>query len=358
MAYQTGTSTGPADLLDKLRLFLIDQGWTVNKWEDDNTKYHTWANLNGTGKRLHVQKTAVGDGTVMYFNLRSTIRGIPFGVHDDSQTLYSGKYRAEVTGLCLYGSTGYNGSLAWDLQPGGTLNNAGTKSWGVIMTELSTTAIPAYYFFADGDTITVCIEYTAGQYQWFCFGCLEKQGAYTGGQFFTGSLYTYAPSYQILYTTNPDQTIFMTSQESAGYGNGAVYLEVDSLNGWRTSGLNGDDSGGNFANKIHFQGLHANQSVTSKQSSLANNTLSGYFYTRCPNFFNGLAPFAVCYVLVKRASANFSLLGWPKNICTINMTNYNPAEEIALASDTWKLFPEHAKADADPSLGFAIKKVV
>ena len=140
--------------------------------------------------------TGTGYKSVLLTCLRSTVRGIPWGDRQTSATLYGGKFRAEVTGLCLYGSTGYDGGLVWDLQPGGTLN--GALSWGVTMTELSTTAIPAYYFFQDGDTVTVVVEYTAGKYQWFCFGCLEKQGVYTGGQFFSGSLGSYEPTFQIL----------------------------------------------------------------------------------------------------------------------------------------------------------------
>jgi len=357
MAYQTGTSTGPADLLDKLRLFLIDNGWTVNKWEDDDTKYPTpsGAGLDGDGKRLHVQKTAT-DATVMYFNLRSTIRGIPFGNRDTTATLYSGKFRAEVTGLCIYGSTGYDTGLAWDLQPGGTLNGS-SLSCGVCMTELSTTAIPAYYFFQDGDTVIVVVEYTAGKFQWFAFGCLEKQGVYTGGQFFTGSLSSYDPTYQIL-SAGTTMTMFMTIAFDIGYqGNGAVYIDVDSLSGWRWSGLQGNTSTGNYAKTILLQGLLANQSISAKATSSSNVSFNGLFYTRTPNWFNGLAPLATCFVFLKRASANLSLLGWPKSIRLVNITNYNSGDELTFGSDTWKIFPEHSKSDADPTIGFAVKKV-
>jgi hypothetical protein len=354
MAYSTGTSTGPADLLDKLRLFLIAQGWTVNKWDDDDTKYHTWTGLDGDGKRLHVQKTAT-DGTVMYFNLRSTIRGVPWGDHDDSQTQISGKYRAEITGLAMYGSTGYDGGLAWDLQPGGTLN--GAVSWGVSMTELSTSAIPAYYFFQDGDTVIVLVEYTAGKYQWFCFGCLEKQGVYTGGQFFSGSLNAYQPTYQILNAA-ADHTMFLVQNyDGYSYGNGAVYLNVDSSAGWRASGRQGQGTGTNYLSLI-FSGLRPGQSSTSKGTSTAAQSFIGYFFTRSPNFYNGLAPFAASYILGKRSSGNFSLLGWPKSIRHINVYNYNPAQEITLGADTWMIFPAHSKSDADPLMGFAVKKVV
>lgn len=355
MPYSTGTATGPADLLDKLRLFLIDQGWSVNKWEDDNTKYRTWTGLDGTGKRLHVQKTAA-DSTVMYFNFRSTIRGIPFEDHNASQTQYSGKYRAEITGLGMYGSTGYDGGYVWDKQPGGTLN--GTASWGVCMTELSVSSVPAYYFYQDGDTVIVIVEYTAGKYQSFCFGCLEKQGTYTGGLFFFGSLATYEPSYQILNAANTYQTMFLTiNLDSSTYGSGAVYLNVDSTAGWRSSGYMGSSSSATGNRSCIACGVRANDGSKTGASN-ANNVLVGLFFSRSPNFYNGLSPFAASYVFGKRSSGNWSLLGWPKSIRHINITNYNPAQEITLGSDTWMMFPEHSKSDADPTIGFAIKKVM
>jgi hypothetical protein len=291
----------------------------------------------------------------MYFNLRSTVRGIPWGDRQTSATLYGGKFRAEVTGLCLYGSTGYNAGLAWDLQPGGTLN--GALSWGVTMTELSTTAIPAYYFFQDGDTVIVLVEYTAAKFQWFCFGCLEKQGVYTGGQFFSGSLGSYEPTFQ--YLSAPlTQTMFLTiAYDSLVYGNGAVYVEVDSQNGWRSSGYLGGSGTGTGYKSLILSGVKANDS-TKTSSNSGNNSLIALFFSRSPNFYNALAPFAASYFLLKRSSGNFSLIGWPKSIRHINVTNYNPAEEITLGADTWMIFPEHSKADADPTIGFAVKKVV
>lgn len=356
MAYQTGTSTGPADLLDKLRLFLIAAGWTVNKWDDCNVTYETWTGLDGTGKRLHIQKTAT-DGTVMYFNLRSTVRGIPFGDHYPTSYQYGGKYYSEITGIAINGSTGYNGSLAWDLQPGGTLNSS--LSWGVCMSEISTTAIPAYYFFQDGDTVIVCVEYTAGKYQWLSFGCVEKQGVFTGGQFFSGSLNSYQPSLQILQTPfSSEQTMFLTVNfDSYTYANGALYLDVDSIAAWRASGDVGSTSSGVGFRTLILPGLRSNDTDkvwnNSKNTSLATN-----FNTRSPNFYNALAPFATCYFLVRRSDENLTLLGWPKSIRLINMTNYAPAEEITLSTDTWMVFPEHSKLDNDPTVGFAIKKVV
>ena len=48
MAYETGTATSEQDLLDKLRIFALAQGWTVNR-------FGTRAD-DATGKELYLTK--------------------------------------------------------------------------------------------------------------------------------------------------------------------------------------------------------------------------------------------------------------------------------------------------------------
>ena len=352
MAYQTGTSTGPDDLLDKLRIWLLAAGWTVNLWDDDNSTYRTWTGLVGTGKRLHVQKTA-GDSTVMYFNLRSVNRGVVFGDHYGTSNQYGGKYYSEITGLALNGSTGYNVANTWDKQPGYMQSTGG--SWGVAITELSLSAIPAYYFFQDGDTVIVCVEYQSGKFQWLAFGLLEKQGAITGGQFLSGSLNGYNPSYQLLYASSGQTKFFCRNRSGSSfdYGNGAVYFNADSVAAWRANGALGSKDEGYYY-YLHFPGLEPNAGYTAGDW----NTLNSFFISRAPNHYNALAPMVPIYVLSKRANGNYSLLGWPKSIRMLNGYYYNPAEEYTLGSDVWMIFPEHSKTDTDGgNMSFAVKKV-
>jgi len=351
MAYETGTSTGPDDLLDKLRVWLLANGWSVNLWDDDDSMYTAWSGLVGTGKRLHVQKTA-GDGTVMYFNLRSVNRGVIFeDYYNDSSIESYGKYRAEVTGLGLNGSTGYDGGNAWDKQPGGTLNDA-NKSWGVCMTGLSLTAIPAYHFWQDGDTVVICVEYTSGKFQWLSFGCLEKQGVYTGGQFFTGSLSTYVPS-QLLFDTGTDYPFisFLSCRESRA--NGAVYLNCDGTAGWRVSGKEAHWSSGLY-NYVRFPSFNP----STNSPTYANwQSLLSFWTTRSPNTFNNIPTFSPLYITCLRADGRYSLLGWPAGIRFVVPRDFDPSAEIVYGSDHWQVFPAHSKADAQGlKVGFALLK--
>lgn len=338
MAYETGTSTGPSDLLDKLRVFLVAQGWTVNGWADDTYNYSTPSGIDGTGKRLHVQKNAA-DGTVMYFNFRSAIRGLV--VSNSFATSMSGRYYGELTGIAVNGSTGYNGSSHWDQQPG-----APAFANGVV--ELSTVAIPSYHFFADGDTVNVVVEYGAGKYQFLSFGCLEKQGAYTGGQFFSGSFasdqfyrnWTVSGWYVPHYFTNTD---------SAGGISGSVYVNVDGTASWRKA-----DSTTKEIVMPCVAGQRAN--ATYMRGGLCN-----FFWSKSPNFYNGLAAMGVLYVLLKRSDGNYSLLGWPKNIRSLNIVNYAAGQELTYGSETWLVFPaslEDETQTLNKNVGFAYKKVV
>ena len=350
MSYSTGASTGPDDLLDKLRIFLLADGWTVNLWDTDNTMKTAWDGLIGTGKRLHVQKAAVGDGTVMYFNFRSVNRGVIFSNYNIDSTLESySKYRAEITGIGMNGSTGYDVGETWDEQPGHTQTDSG-DAWGVCMTELSLSAIPAYHFVSVDDTVIVAVEYESSKFQWFCFGCLEKEGVYTGGQFFTGSVPSYAPSDWMCGSTV--KTDFFAAVGYLDYGHGAVYLTADGNTGWRSCGDQGSDSGADYANELWMPSF-APYETPSYGKGYA--SILGYFFSRSPNYFNALAPFAPLYMLVTRTSGNRSLVGIPAGIRYIAPKYYDAGDEVSYGGDTWKIFPSHAKLDDQGDyIGFAV----
>jgi hypothetical protein len=357
MSYSTGTSTGPHDLLDKLRLFLIADGWSVNMWADDDSTYESgWSGINGDGKRLHVQKVPDSGGPTMYFNFKASIRGIIFDDYYPTGVQVGGKYYSEITGIGLYGSTGYDGGENFDNQPGHPTNGS-SQCWGAAITELSTTAIPAYYFFSDSNTVVVCIEYASGKYQWFAFGLLEKEGQYSGGQFFFGSLSSAQASYDLLYNTPNGPGIgFMSHYYTSAVwrGHGGVYVVMDSQAGWRASGHEGSETTG-LQETLLLPGFPPSEAV---DSYAYKNTFNSVFFDRSPNFYNSLAPFVPIYIFGKRSDNNYSLLGIPQSIRMVNPQYYDPAEEVVLGSDTWMIFPQHDKDnDIDARQGFAVKKV-
>lgn len=331
MAYQTGTSTGPSDLLDKLRVFLEANGWTTNDFSVD-----------GTGYRLHIQKTPAGEDT-MYFNLRSAVNELIFG--DSSYPSSDG----HVTGIGINGSTGYSGASTWDKQANYPVNQSyPTKSTGAVLGVMSTSAIPAYYFFTVDNTVNVVVEMTSGKVQSMSFGMLEKQGSYGYGMFFSAPFcssycltkYNTGDSYggSISFAYYPD-----------GNSNTFVYYTDDSTSSWKHNynSTNGDlrcpcPSPQIYSDKYSFNGLLA------------------AFHEKSPNYYNNIATMSPIYLLGKRSDDNFSLLGWPSGIRYLNTLNYSMGQEIMYGTETWKIFHMNGYAYTGYYLygGFAFKKVV
>lgn len=345
MAYQTGTATGPSDLLDKLRIFLEAQGWTTNDHSAD-----------GTGYRLHVEKSPQLGGDMMYFNFRSAVAesgitgdGYHNSYYDDPH------YHDEITGIAINGSTGYDAGEDWDEQPGFIYSpdyGSDQYSCAMGMVEMSISAIPAYYFFAVGDSIHVVVETISGVYQFMSFGTLEKQGVYTGGQYFSAS-FASRYWYSDYYSTNGQVPNYFSACQQ-GYNHGGVYLDVDSTADWRTSD-------GEYEPEIKFPCVFPSRNSDNNYTYC--NGLAGFFHRRSPNYYNNIATMCPIYVLGKRSSGNYSLLGWPEGVRYVNVLNYSAGQEITYGSETWKVFQEKSYDDFDNQVtskyancGFAFKK--
>lgn len=332
MAYQTGTSTGPDDLLDKLRIFLNGDGWTVNSWATD-----------GTGKRLHVQK---GSSPTLYFNFRSATNEYGSTITEDN---FNGANGA-VTGILVNGSTGYSGAQPWHKQPGYAQNiDYNDYSFGMVISPVSVTAIPSYYFFTVDRTVHIAVEITSGKFQFISFGCLEKEGSYTGGQFFTGSFSSRTP-YDDWDDPNGENYAPDYFRNGPGGGvKGAVYVDADSVADFRIA--EGDD-----APEILFPcvvGQQGNEYYSQKG-------ICSHFWEKSPNFYNAIPAFCPVYIFVERSDGNYSLLGEPAGLRFLNTRNYSQGQQVTYGGDDWLIF--HADSqEADPenvNAGFAFKKVV
>jgi len=335
--YQSGTATGPNNLLDTLRQFLIDNSWTVNGWT-----------TVGAGYRLHVEKEISSSSENMFFNFRSAIA-------ETGDTLIAednlGGAGGTVTGICINGSTGYSGGSDWDKQPGYTTNpNATNKSTANVMTPMSVSAIPAYYFYAVGDSVHVVVEVTAGVFQFMSFGCLVKQGEYTGGQYYSASWDSRAPQTNYLASSYGPK-YFTYNYNQSSYLNGAVYVDADGTEDWRVADGDSDDQ------EIVWSGVPSSPGLT------GTHPLRGMctpFYEKAPNSYNNISAACPIYTLLYRSDDNYSLIGWPEGVRFLNVTNYTPAQELTYGDDTWMVFESDSGdvAPGWPGCGFAFKKEV
>lgn len=334
VGYYTGTSTGPNDLIDKLRVALLAEGWTVDAYGAD-----------GTGYRLHVHKTLSGESC--YFNFRSAINEKGSTITEDN---YNSAGYGEVTGILVNGSTGYDAGQAWHKQTGYAQNsNYSNKSFACCMTPMSVSAIPAYYFFFVEDSVHIVVEITAGKFQFMSFGLLNKQGTFTGGQYFTASLDSYYPQY--VYNAGNDWYYpkYFTVNVGNSLPNGAVRLTADGTTSWRLSG-----SSGTAYEQIAWPCVSGQQAnITYTQGGLAS-----FFWSKSPSAYNSMAAMCPIHTLLRRSDVNYSLIGWPDGVRFLNCTNYSAGEELTYGDETWMVFHADSLSQSPLNMycGFAFLK--
>jgi len=193
MAYESGTTSGVEDLLDKIRVVALARGWTVNCFNsiDASTKY------------LALQK-----GSERY-NLLSVI--------DATLASY-------FIPNYIYAFTSSN--YVDDVSPRGVSD----PSIDCVVNGIGS-GVP-YKIFSGADYIHVVLEVSTGLFVYLMMGVLSKYGAYTGGAYLTAT------------RTGPD---------SAGLGrylppayrifsNLTVHLEVDTFHDFW--GIHHDGTGG------------------------------------------------------------------------------------------------------------------
>jgi len=354
-AHYSGTAAGVDNLLDAIRIALLADSWTVNLWTTDNSTYESgWSGIDGSGKRLHVQKTAA-DGTVMYFNLRSITRGVPFEFHNEtvsSTVTYEGTtyYYGEMTGIAINGSTGYDGGVDWDYQPGApTVYDAEDlkyESIGAAIGDLFNASIP-FWITINDDTVMVTVEYETDKYHHMAFGCLEKaqDSGWTGGQFYAAEHSGYDPSYRALaygqetrLTTGWDQDVYKYNSTFMAFGQNytaGLYADVDSDASWR---IIHDD----IILPCHSPSWLSGASIQWYSYS-SPSSWCALFLKDTPNTFNSLSPLCPLYLMIKRSSGRYSHVGYPSGIRFVNILQHDAEDEISYGTDIWKLFPADKK---------------
>ena len=332
MAYETGASTGPNDLLDKLRLFAIAQGWTVNRWT-----------TVGSGRELCLSKGAA------YYNMRS---------YQNETVIVNGSSSTLRYGISINGSDGFASGNAWDRQPGYPVRPSGTagsdQGHGYVPFVTSTGPFPSYYLFApDSKTIYLEVEVTTGTFQRMGFGTLDLFNSATpgGGRFFyatggTGTVTnsTTSTSWLGAEIDNSSYALEEVPFRATDYSGTAnqcgsfVRAAFDSFDGWCGSAVQASST--NMAQACQGGGVH---DKIIRDSS--------------PNPMNGVGILTPNVVSVNRANEYLHPVGVVPGMRYMDMTNYLPGDEFTLGSDTWKVFPWYQKGGRSFQRGIAYKKV-
>lgn len=322
MAYETGSASSPSDLLDKLRAFLLTNGWTINSFI-----------TVGSGKRLHIQKGAC------YFNFRAYHGETLSSANDLNNQTTTGFW-----GIGGYPSDGYSGASNWNAQPG--CPKYGNYYRGGYANQLSS-AIPTYHFFtyANITEVHVVIEFVTGKFQHINFGDLEKYNASaSGGRWMSmpTGVDGHLPQIQgVDYSRGAASMVpFRCSAyiDSGIFQSSLIRVNIDNHDGWAFDALNASHG----ASPIAAVGPHYyNQEIETA-------TTSPYSWQ------TQLLPYVIGIV---RSNASVSPFGEIKHLRELDITNYIEAEEIVLGPDTWKVFPLYQKGGYSLQRGIAIRKV-
>jgi len=332
MAYQTGTSTGANDLLDKLRLFAIAQGWTANRWV-----------TAGSGQELCLSKGSA------YFNFRS---------YQNETVFMRGSSYANKYGIAMNGSDGYASGNAWDRQPGYPIRTGGTagsdqcSSYMPFVT--SQGPFVAYHLFApDSKTIYLELEITTGCFLRLGFGSLDLFNSGSAG----GGLFFYAPGGDASVTSAATTNTWLGSE----IDNSTYALEEVPFRGADYSATT--TQVGSFVRAAFdsFDNWCSSQRVgtttVTPQSCQGGGVHDKILRDSSPNPMNGIGILTPNIVSVNRANEYLHPVGMIPGIRFMDMTNYLPGDEFTIGTDTWKVFPWYNKGGRSFQRGIAYKKV-
>jgi hypothetical protein len=292
--YETGTATGPADLVGKLVTFAQSLGWTVSTTTTSNNT--VWPAGSSSGR---------------VFSKGSLVFGVGWATDD----------------LFIVGATAVNGSNPWNTQTG-TSSTSGT-AYGGRSTGM-TGPYQAYHFFAgtSPDYIHIVVETTAGIFRHTHLGELSKAGTFTGGAYAAGtSWFMGLGSGSLYYSGVPNSTYHQVPFDASNqsYAGAAWILRADidgKTNNW----------------------VRQPTDVRGAIQRVGNpGTLTESLHERSPSEFNQLTPFVPLYLSVLRSASLYSPIGYPADLRFVNVTNFAPGEVVTLGSDQWMVFPIIAK---------------
>ncbi len=330
MAYETGSATGPNDMLIKLRDFAAAQGWTVNRDV-----------VAGSGRELCLSK-----GT-SYFNLRS---------YQNENVTINGSGAAGRYGIAINGSDGYAGGSAWDRQPGyplRTSSSGGDQGHANLPLPIYFGPFPSYHLFApDSKTIYLELEVASTIFQRLGFGSLDlfNPAAPGGGRFFyaTGgehpSTSTTSNTWLGSEIDNGSRSLEEVPFRAADYTTSSnlsgsfLRAQFDSFDNWCGSARSA-------ASTYMFQACQG--------GGVHDKVLRDY----SPNPLNGVGLLLPNIVSVNRNNEFLSPVGVVPGMRYMDMTLYQPGEEFSLGPDTWKVFPWYQKGGRSWQRGIAYKKV-
>lgn len=332
MAYETGTATSPVDLLNKLRVFVAAQGWTINQDA-----------VMGSGRVLCISK-----GT-QFMNFRAAM---------NESIATASTNVANCYGIQL------NGSDAWSNAANPMRNTgfpkdsnwaAGTFDHRNAWSALGAGPFVAYHFFSwdSGANIACELEVSTGIFHRFSWGLLDPIGdlsAKGGGRYFHGHMgpYPRTPANNI--------NMFSNGLYNASYSPELIPFRANA------SGDTNTDIEGSYVRAVYdsFDGWAVGSAAVPPSTlGRAGAGMGGADvipFSASASPLNGVALLQPAIVSALR-SGLWSPIGAVKYMRMVRIDTYLPGDEISFGPDVWKLFPLYQKGgQLSYNIGIAYKK--
>lgn len=315
MAYQSTTATSTADVMDKLRLFAIAQGWTINRWRDTPDSQ---ANPN-VGKELCIYHADCG-----YFNLYEekwhyrgwALGGNGFLTHNHIVTEISTSFDSTKT--------------TWE-QPGSVAGEYFRCGDFVFSSDVTTSV----KFFGTTQYIYMVAEHN-GSHTHLLMGNIDKAWNYTGGQFLTITFWGkgvegnahHAVDWITPFRSNVDVITYI--------GPRRYRTKIKAM-----------------IMRCDLPGQSAPQWHTSTGSLLPgygtghDNVYSVNLFHNLPQTMNALSPLLPIVPAIISNDKTY-LPGVFPDTRIIKMNFLDPGQELSLGSDTWACFPLVHKYITEP----------
>ncbi len=325
MAYLQTTASSVDDILNSIATFAAGLGWTVAR---NNT-------FTSGGNNRRILSLSQSGFDHAHFASELGASATP------KNTIFTMRSQGIDTSLDLLSQT--------------------TRSSACETNLLGSGAYASLYLFGEGGSnpyIHVVVEHVTGRYRHFNIGELIKKGTWTGGSYYNGtrweqgagianlpvftqhtspfSEYTFNTTVGGIRCDNADSTAHGVAGVSATYALQSIQYSCRMATGFR-----------------------AGQNDTMGYVDTGMGLLTATF-----NQFNQRTVLVRIPHFVTVASSYWRYIGEPPAIRAVNMYAFTAAEEFAIASDTWKVFPLVRKGTSvnvndeySGNYGLAYKKV-
>lgn len=321
MAYQTGQTTGAADLLTKLVTFAAANGWISDDAVASN-KAAMHKNSVYVSFRYDAADTTGSQIVSIHQALGHTVSNLPGDHPDDSGSGYNSTSSVSSTNL----------------------DNERHVDLGLSAGELPS----AYYFFeqdASPAYIHVVVAKADGSHRHFGFGELEMFGSWTGGEYCYGH---WVGSSSSLATNSIFHSALLDGRfnaSSSGNPEMCATLHIDGFPGevaaskWgevkaAKAGATAPDTAGNV--RFPIQGGYRGGPMMYGLGNFAVNRASGFI---------NLIPVGI-FSYEAGTPATVRYLGELPDVRGIILDGIAPGEELAVGTETWVCFPSVQKSVA------------